>query len=177
MEHDSPSSGSLSYQSTLAQKGVSVASSSYPGLTRHRLVIAGCIGLVAGAFALSGLDLKSLCGREATINSSIQVDYKKSQPVLAPNLMYEDEPRRASYFPYLNEVPSNNGLSRVSESNWGANLIGFVDGSGKVIIKPQFETAGNFHEGLAVAKLPGKSDVMEGYIDGSGKWAISPSFL
>jgi len=177
MRYESLESGSVFHQFAPVQKGVSPASRSNAGLTRHRLVIAGCIGLVAGVFALSGLDLKSLCGRDATINSSIQVEYKKSQPDLAPNLMYEDEPRRASYFPYLTESPSNNGLLRVSESNWSGNLIGFVDGSGKVIVKPQFESAGNFHEGLAVAKLTGKSEVLKGYIDAGGKWAISPTFL
>lgn len=49
---------------------------------------------------------------------------------------------------------------------------GFVDKSGNFIIKPQFESSGDFHEGLASAKINKKY----GYIDKSGKVVIEPKF-
>ena len=155
--------------------GLKVMSRSNTGLSRHKLVIVGCIGLVAAVFTLSTLDLKGLTGTEATINSSLKVEYKKSKPDLSPNMIYDDAERNSN-FPYTNELPSDNGLLRVSESNWGGDAIGFVDSSGKIVIKPQFESAGNFHEGLAEAKPKGRNDGLRGYIDSTGTWAIPPTY-
>ena len=49
---------------------------------------------------------------------------------------------------------------------------GFIDGSGKIVIQPQFEQASGFSEGLAAVQMGGKW----GYIDPRGRLAISPQF-
>lgn len=49
---------------------------------------------------------------------------------------------------------------------------GFIDRTGKFVIKPQYEFASNFTEGLAIAVQNGKS----GFIDKQGKWAIKPTY-
>jgi len=51
--------------------------------------------------------------------------------------------------------------------------FGFVDGSGKIVIKSQFESVGYFSDGLAWAKT---GDGKVGYINKSGEWAIQPQF-
>jgi hypothetical protein len=50
--------------------------------------------------------------------------------------------------------------------------LGYIDRSGKIIIEPKFEGAGNFSEGLATVKIGEKF----GYIDRSGKIIIEPKF-
>src|SRR5688572_1020582 len=50
--------------------------------------------------------------------------------------------------------------------------IGFINGSGKIIIKPVFAAAGEFSEGLASARVNG----WYGYIDQKGDFVISPQF-
>ena len=49
---------------------------------------------------------------------------------------------------------------------------GFVDRSGKLVIPPVFEGAGDFSEGVAAAEDRGKW----GFIDRSGKWVIPAQF-
>ena len=51
-------------------------------------------------------------------------------------------------------------------------IFGYIDKTGKTIIKPQFLSAGSFSEGLAAARLNGSY----GYIDQSGQFAINPRF-
>ena len=51
-------------------------------------------------------------------------------------------------------------------------LYGYIDETGKTIIKPQFLSAGQFSEGLAPVRLNGTY----GYIDTKGKLIISPKF-
>jgi len=47
---------------------------------------------------------------------------------------------------------------------------GYIDASGRVVIRPTYEEAGDFHEGLAPVKMPGKGKY--GYINTRGEWAI-----
>lgn len=49
---------------------------------------------------------------------------------------------------------------------------GYIDKSGNIIIKPQFDHASHFSEGLAVIKINNKS----GYIDITGKVVIAAQF-
>src|ERR1051326_9062601 len=49
---------------------------------------------------------------------------------------------------------------------------GYIDRSGKIVIEPRFESAGEFSEGLAVASLEERS----GFIDTSGKIVIEPKY-
>lgn len=63
------------------------------------------------------------------------------------------------------------GLFRIRENG----KFGFIDKSGKVVIKPQFDSAEDFSEGLAQVSSsdkPGKY----GYVDTTGKMVISPQF-
>lgn len=54
--------------------------------------------------------------------------------------------------------------------NW---KYGYRDGSGSVVINPQFEYASKFSEGLASVRI---SAGREGYIDKRGSLVISPTF-
>ena len=60
--------------------------------------------------------------------------------------------------------------------DWGldysSNRYGYIHKSGVLVIRPQFEGAGVFSEGLAAVKLHGKC----GYIDKTGRLLISPRF-
>lgn len=50
--------------------------------------------------------------------------------------------------------------------------FGFIDRTGKVVIAPQFESANDFHEGLALVTSSGKKL----FIDPAGKVVITPQF-
>lgn len=50
--------------------------------------------------------------------------------------------------------------------------IGFIDSTGRVVIPPQFRSAGDFSEGLASVRLSGTY----GYIDATGTFIIPPQF-
>jgi hypothetical protein len=52
------------------------------------------------------------------------------------------------------------------------NKWGYIDSTGKTIIKPQFISAGSFSEGLAPVRLNGTY----GYIDVNGTFVIKPQF-
>jgi len=55
----------------------------------------------------------------------------------------------------------------------GAGMWGYIDKTGKMIIKPHFESAREFSEGLAAVMVERKW----GFIDKSGKMVIKPQFL
>ena len=52
---------------------------------------------------------------------------------------------------------------------------GYIDRSGKIVIEPQFDGAGDFSEGLAVVATR-RNGYAEGYIDETGKVVIEPRF-
>ncbi len=52
------------------------------------------------------------------------------------------------------------------------DVWGFKDASGKLVIEPQFESAGGFSEGLARVRVAGKW----GFVDVRGEIVISPRF-
>ena len=62
----------------------------------------------------------------------------------------------------------NSGLFRIRESG----KFGYMDKSGKTLIGPQYDDAGDFSEGLAVIHIGGKA----GYIGRDGKIEITPQF-
>lgn len=49
---------------------------------------------------------------------------------------------------------------------------GYIDTTGRYVINPQFDEAGDFHKGLALVKFGGKW----GYIDTKGCYVINPQF-
>jgi hypothetical protein len=70
-------------------------------------------------------------------------------------------------------VDLNEFSEKLASFKTESGLIGFVDGSGKVVIQPKFQSAGDFHGGLAWAKsTSGKI----GYIDPKGEWVIEAKF-
>lgn len=56
---------------------------------------------------------------------------------------------------------------------YGETFYGYIDRSGKWAIKPQFSSAGDFSEGLAVASV---NYNMKGYIDKTGKFVIPAKY-
>jgi hypothetical protein len=58
------------------------------------------------------------------------------------------------------------------DGSWTQYLGDFIDKSGALVINPQFESAGDFSDGLALVSFGGKY----GYIDRHGKIAIAPQF-
>ena len=52
-------------------------------------------------------------------------------------------------------------------------ITGYIDNTGRVVIKPQFDEAWNFSEGLAPVRVNEKW----GYIDETGKMVIEPQFF
>ena len=73
-------------------------------------------------------------------------------------------------------LPSNfsGGLARIAVLSQGSRrpLFGYVDRSGNWAIKPQFEDAKDFHDGLAAVLVAGQW----GYIRPSGELAIQPGW-
>lgn len=53
---------------------------------------------------------------------------------------------------------------------------GFIDKTGAVVIKPQFDWVAAFTEGLAVAGVKTNGVTKYGYIDKTGAWVIKPQF-
>lgn len=49
---------------------------------------------------------------------------------------------------------------------------GYIDTTGRYVINPQFDEAGDFHKGLALVKFGGKW----GFIDTTGRYVINPQF-
>jgi len=70
-------------------------------------------------------------------------------------------------------VDLNEFSEKLASFKTDAGLIGFIDGTGKIVIQAKFQSAGDFHGGLAWAKsTSGKI----GYIDPKGEWVIEPKF-
>jgi hypothetical protein len=75
---------------------------------------------------------------------------------------------------------SSDGLTPIQQNGkWG-----YADGSGRIVIKPQFSRAGRFSEGLALVWTGGvpltdpvvTSFVKMGYINAAGHWVIHSRF-
>ncbi len=63
----------------------------------------------------------------------------------------------------------NKTLFRIEQNG----KVGFIDNTGKIIIKPQFDDGWGFDEGLAPIRVGREW----GYIDETGKIIIKPQFL
>lgn len=57
-----------------------------------------------------------------------------------------------------------------------SDKCGFIDHSGKIVIKPTFLDAADFSEGLAAVKIKTPAGGKYGFIDASGKIVIEPQF-
>ena len=86
------------------------------------------------------------------------------------------------------QVSTSSAESSVNESTPAAevptlfpitrdNLSGYMDNTGKIIIKPDYESVHPFMEGLAaVATYGASSKIQWGFIDETGKMVIEPQF-
>jgi hypothetical protein len=70
-------------------------------------------------------------------------------------------------------VDLNNFSEKMASFKTSGDLVGFLDGSGKVAIPAQFKAAGDFVGGLAWAK---NNQDLVGYINPKGEWVIKPQF-
>jgi hypothetical protein len=77
---------------------------------------------------------------------------------------------------YPEEFEFSEGLAGVEVDEAGATLWGFIDRSGAVVIRPQFQNVGSFSEGLAAAQTSNGGKGGWGYIDKTGRWVIQPQF-
>lgn len=88
--------------------------------------------------------------------------------------LFASQDARAIPLPSLHEkwerIGFSEGLARIALENF--TKWGFIDHTGKVVIKPDYENAWEFSEGRAAVRLKGKW----GYIDKEGKLAIQPQF-
>jgi len=78
-----------------------------------------------------------------------------------------------SDFLYWNLRRGASGLDRPLFSVRVNGLFGFIDETGRMVIRPQFERVFRFQEGVCLATQGGR----DGYIDGSGSWVIPPRFV
>ncbi len=73
--------------------------------------------------------------------------------------------KKAAYAQEYDDVGRfSEGLAAVLKDKWG-----YIDKAGKLVINPQFDQAGEFHEGMALVEFGGKS----AYIDKTGKIAFT----
>lgn len=63
----------------------------------------------------------------------------------------------------------------VEENDEGELLWGYVDRSGKVPIRPRFQFAGLFRDGIAPVTIRKGDDLLQGYIDKTGRYIWEPS--
>jgi hypothetical protein len=54
--------------------------------------------------------------------------------------------------------------------------LGYVDTEGRVVISPQFDRAGFFHEGLAVVGVAINGKLKYGFINRTGRFVLDPEF-
>jgi hypothetical protein len=66
------------------------------------------------------------------------------------------------------QVADNSGLYQIVQGG----KSGYIDATGKLVINPQFDNAGDFHEGFADVVVKDRS----GYIDKTGKLVVPPQF-
>jgi hypothetical protein len=67
----------------------------------------------------------------------------------------------------------NDFSEQLASFKTSSDLVGFVDGAGKVVVEAQFKAAGDFYGGMAWAKnTAGKV----GFINPSGDWVLEPQF-
>jgi hypothetical protein len=132
------------------------------------IAIGACITLsVVVGLGLRLSNQPSLVESKATIDSQMRV-VKAVVPRLPANLHFGNEWSSSSEF--------SEGLASVWESTGNGRRFGFVDESGKLVIKPAFASVEPFHDGLAAVKLP-VDPFMSGFIDRTGKLVIEPKYM
>lgn len=131
------------------------------------LAVGGALGLLTAALPALAADDYSCFGSSSITDSAQRAEL--AQPAtqnLCIRPVYEG--RAAVLLPDANRAIDDVALAKdMSGHRWG-----FLDNRGQLVIKPIFEQVGDFHYGLAAAKLKDKW----GYIDIAGKWVIPATF-
>ena len=92
-----------------------------------------------------------------------------------PESMLNDRSQRDGNHVFRAE-PFCEGLAAVRVAD-GTNItVGYIDKTGKMIIKPQFSYSTRFSEGLAVARVGDENSGKYGYIDKAGAFKINPQY-
>ncbi|WP_369788463.1 WG repeat-containing protein [Rouxiella sp. WC2420] len=132
------------------------------------LAVGGTLSMLAVSLPTAAADADYSCYGPSIITDDAQ-RAELAQPA-TQNLCIRPvrESRAAVFLPNAEQAIDDVALAKdMSGHRWG-----FLDNRGQLVIKPVFEQVGDFHYGLAAAKLKGKW----GYIDIAGKWAIQPTF-
>lgn len=147
--------------------GLTIDETSSSGLIRHKIVVAACLCVSLSLLFLNSFDLKHLIERDAKLVGYNMLTSDKPLAELPPELNYKEE--GSSYW-------GNGELLPVYKSSWKGKLYGFVDRSGKLVIKPQFTDTHGFANGLAPVEIGEGDNSKWGYIDSTGKWVIAPKY-
>ncbi|WP_045046546.1 WG repeat-containing protein [Rouxiella chamberiensis] len=133
---------------------------------RHALTLGGAMGLMAMTLPAHAV-AESACFAPNTLDEAQRAE--RALPA-TQNICIRaaNESRAAVLLPDAGQAIDDVALVK----DLGGHRWGFLDNRGQLVIKPVFEQVGDFHYGLAAAKLKGKW----GYIDATGKWAIQPTF-
>jgi hypothetical protein len=76
----------------------------------------------------------------------------------------------------LDDQNNTDQLRLVMKQGWNGRRLGFADNVGKIVIPPQFLSAGDFNSGLAPAMVEKGEVNLYCYIDSTGQFKIPPSF-
>jgi hypothetical protein len=93
---------------------------------------------------------------------------KNGEKYIVVNTSGEETPVEGSGLLDVNHFTEGMAPFRAADKKFG-----FIDTSGKAVIKAQFESVGYFSDGVAWAKT---ADEKVGYLDKSGAWVIKPQF-
>ena len=158
---------------------IGYAKTPYYGLLRHRLIVVACFCFAAFILAMSTLDLKAMVSKPAILRfESFQTGQTRIKLVdpasiaeLPPDLGYFQDEYDYARKGRISEL--SEGLRTVVASTWAGDRYGYVNAGGKIVVKPQFAAAGEFHDGLSAAK---EVNGRFGYINKSGQFVIKPQF-
>lgn len=149
-------------------KGSSFEKISSKGMRRHKVIVGGCLALSLAFLSFSTFDFSSLISQPAYINESNELILEKKKPDLPPSLSYSRT--------FTLEPEPESDLSLVSKSSWSGRTFGYVDKTGSVVIKPQFQFAQPFSEGLAAVSTGARNEAKWGFIDRTGAFRIPAKF-
>ena len=147
--------------------GLTLDETSSSGLMRHKLIVAACLCVSLSLLFLNSLDLKHLIERDAIFEDNTKLTFVAPKAELPPDLSYSD---------FNEPLWRETDLQPVFKSSWKGKLFGFVDGSGKVVVQPQFAWVYDFSDGLAAARVGEGEKAKWGYIDKTGQFKIPPKF-
>ncbi len=140
-----------------------------PGLRRHKLVVASCVGVALLFVGMSSFDLNPLITKKVILNESLRLNTARKLPELPSNLAYADLELESTGYDATTLIP-------VKPNTWGSQRYGFVDWSGQVVVKPQYESYRDTSEGMTAVASGEKENERWGYLDKTGKLVIPAKY-